>query len=226
MSKTPIFTKLFGPSPITPIQQHMNLCEQSADILVPFLDAVLAGDWEAAEARAASIAGLENEADEIKKSIRLNLPRSLFLPVSRSDLLELLQVQDRIANGARDVAGLVIGRRMSFPAGIHEGLGSFLASSVAAVGLAREALDELSELITTGFSGQEVEFIEKILERLDHAEHESDVQQVEVRRQLFALEAGLNPVDVIFVYKIIDRIGDVADHAQAVGNRMMYFIAS
>ena len=226
MSKAPIFTKLFGPSPIVPIQQHMNLCEQSADTLIPFLESAIAGNWEAAEAQAVCIAKLENEADEIKKTIRMNLPRSLFLPMSRSDLLELLQVQDRIANASRDVAGLAIGRRMSFPDGIHEALRSLLASSVAAVNLARKALDELNDLIITGFSGQEVEFIEKILERLHEAEHDSDVKQVEVRRQLFALEAELNPVDVVFIYKVIDRIGDVADDAQTVGNRMMYLIAS
>ena len=80
--------------------------------------------------------------------------------------------------------------------------------------------------MTTGFSGREVEFIEKILQQLYDAEHASDLLQIELRKNLFAAERDLNPVDVIFMYRIIDQIGDIADDAQKVGNRMMRLVAS
>ena len=87
-------------------------------------------------------------------------------------------------------------------------------------------MDELNDLIITGFSGREVEFIEKILTSLHEAEHRSDESQVRVRQVLFEQESELNPIEVMFLYKVIDRVGDVADNAQTVGNRMMYLIAS
>ena len=65
-----------------------------------------------------------------------------------------------------------------------------------------------------------------MLEELDTAEHESDILQVKLRRSLFDHEADLNSVSVIFLYRVIDKIGDIADDAQTVGNRMMYLIAS
>lgn len=226
MSKTPFITQLFGPSPIAPIQQHMIVCEQCAAELVPFAEAVFREDWDEVDRVAARIYELEGEADELKRNIRLKLPRSLFLPVSRDHLLDILQVQDQIANGVKDIAGLVIGRRMQFPAVMHDLLVSYVHASTDAVRLAREAVDELNDLITTGFSGREIEFIEKILDRLHNAESKSDQRQIEVRRILFENEHDLNPVSVMFLYRIIDLVGKVADDSQTVGNRMMYLIAS
>ena len=51
----------------------------------------------------------------MKRDIRLHLPKSIFLQVSRSDILELLAAQDRVANKAKDIAGLTLGRKMVFP---------------------------------------------------------------------------------------------------------------
>ena len=226
MSKTPMFTKLFGPSPIAPIQQHMTICEECAVELEPFIDAVLREDWSAVGQYASRVAELENKADEIKKNIRMKLPRSLFLPVSRNNLLELLHVQDQIANAVKDVTGLIIGRRMCFPESLHPLLLSYVQASTEAVRLAGVAMGGLNELFATGFSLQEIDLIENILERLHQAEHQSDELQVDVRQKLFAHEKDLDSVDVMFMYRIIDLIGDMADHAQTVGNRMMYLIAS
>ena len=60
---------------------------------------------------------------------------------------------------------------------------------------------------------------------LQAAESHSDEVQVTLRQALLEQEAALNPVDVFFMYKIIDLVGDIADYAQSVGNRMMYLIA-
>lgn len=204
----------------------METCERCALALVPFLDAVSTADWPEVEKCYRAVSDLEGAADDLKRKVRLNLPRSLFLPMSRDHLLEIVQVQDRIANGAKDIAGLMLGRKLQFPAEVNEVLTEFVKASLNAVIIARKVMDELNELVTTGFSGQEIELIEKILEELDIAEHESDVLQVKLRRALFDHEADLNPVSVIFLYRVIDQIGDIADDAQTVGNRMMYLIAS
>ena len=43
--------------------------------------------------------------------------------------------------------------------------------------------------------------------------------------ELYLLEKGLPPVDVMFLYQIIEWIGDVADRAQRVGNRLELLMA-
>jgi uncharacterized protein Yka (UPF0111/DUF47 family) len=47
----------------------------------------------------------------------------------------------------------------------------------------------------------------------------------EIRAQLFTIERDLQPVDVMFLYRVIDWIGDLADRAQKVGSRLQILIA-
>ncbi len=225
MASSPIFTKLFGRSPIAPLQDHMKISADCAGVLVAYFEAVFAEDWQAANDNYEKIGALEEQADKMKREIRINLPKSLFLPVSRSDLLELLHMQDRIANRSKDIAGLVLGRKMPVPQEVRALLREYVELSVAATSIALDALNELDDLIVHGFSGREIELIEKMLSNLGDVEHESDVKQIEVRRTLMSVEAKLNPIDVMFLYRIIDWIGDLADDSQTVGNRMLYLIA-
>jgi hypothetical protein len=113
-------SKIFGASPVQPMQEHMSRATESVAQLVQFIEAVVAGDWTKAESLQQRIGRLENEADDQKKDLRLSLPSSLMLPVDRNDLLELLTTQDRIANRAKDIAGLMTGRRMEIPPQLAE----------------------------------------------------------------------------------------------------------
>lgn len=226
MAKTPLFLQLFSQSPMKPIQHHMAKCSECAAALVPYFSAVLQSDWQLAEERYNNIVSLENEADLLKREIRLNLPRNLFLPVSREDLLELLRVQDSIANYSKDIAGLVLGRKLVFPEPAHSTLQRLLDESITATSLASKAADEMNNLVRSGFSGQNASLVEDILDKLGDVEHQSDMIQVELRQIIFSLESQLKPVDAMFIYRIIELIGDVADSAQTTGNRLMCVIAS
>ena len=149
-------SKIFGASPVGPIQEHMDTCYKCARELVSFFGAVVQSDWEQAEAYRAVIVELENQADDFKKQLRGQLPRSLLMPVPREDLLELLLVQDRIANRSRDISGLVLGRRMEIPESIRDRFLAFVARNVDAAKQARKSIRELDELYETGFRGAEV----------------------------------------------------------------------
>lgn len=219
------FVSLFGRSPIGPMQQHMAKAHECAANLLPFIEASMAGDWGQAEQIQQQMARLEQEADKLKKDVRLNLPKSLFLPVPRSDLLELLSVQDKVANRAEDIVGLMLGRQMQVPAALQVLMRQYVARTVDASAQALRAMNELDELLETGFAGREAKLVETLVEELGQIEQDTDRLQVEMRRGLFALEKELPPVDVMFLYQIIDWIGDVADRAQRVGNRLEQLLA-
>lgn len=219
------FLNLFGRSPIGPMQQHIAKANECAAQLTPFIDAVIAADWVTAESVQKQIAELEREADKLKKDVRVHLPKSLFLPVPRTDLLELLSVQDKVANRAKDIAGLMLGRQMAVPAPLQPAFRAFVQRSVDASAQALKAMNELDELLETGFSGREVTLVEKLIDELDRIEHDSDNLQIKLRSELFRIEKDLPPVDVMFLYQIIEWIGDVADRAQRVGNRLELLMA-
>ncbi|QLC73355.1 TIGR00153 family protein [Pseudomonas sp. LPB0260] len=219
------FVSLFGRSPIGPMQQHIAKAHECAANLVPFFEAVMAEDWAKVEQVQQDMSRLEHEADKLKKSVRLHLPKSLFLPVPRSDLLELLSVQDKVANRAKDIAGLVLGREMMIPQALQPIMRSYVQRTVDASAQALKAMNELDELLETGFAGREAVLVETLIEELGVIEQDTDNLQIDVRRQLFKLEKELPPVDVMFLYQIIDWIGDVADRAQRVGNRLEQLLA-
>lgn len=216
---------MFGTSPVRPLQKHMQSVQDCVTQLIPFFDAVLAEEWDEAHKFQAEIARLENEADKLKRELRLKLPKSLFMAMSRRDLLEVLTMQDKIANKAKDIAGLIVGRKMTFPSNLGPLLKDFIQRSIDASAQAQTAINELDELVETGFRGTEVMLVESMIKTLDEIESDTDKIQVEVRKELFAIESDLNPVEVMFLYRIIDWIGDLGDLSQRVGSRLELMLA-
>ncbi len=216
---------LFASSPMKPMQTHMLKVQECVGELPVFFDAVFKKDWEQVDMLQKAIRALENEADELKKTLRLHLPKGLFMPVERTDLLALLASQDKIANKAKDIAGLITGRQMDFPLTIQDDLKKYLQRSIDAANQAGKAIQQLDELLETGFKGREVKIAEEMIVKLDELENEADVLQIKIRRKLFALEDNLPAVNVIFMYKVIDWIGDLADLSQQVGSRLEQLLA-
>ncbi len=221
----PAILSMFARSPIRPLERHMDKANQCALLLEPFFAAVIKQDWQQAKQVQQQITEREHEADELKMDLRMHLPKGLFLPVSRSDLLELLSKQDHIANCAKDIAGLVLGRQMILPDGLEKTFTEYVNRCIDASKQATKAINELDELLETGFRGKEVKLVEEMIEKLDRIETETDTLQVQLRTELFAIEKDLPAVEVMFLYKIIDWIGSVADIAQQTGGRLLVLLA-
>jgi len=83
--------RLFGRSPVKPLQTHMDKVLICVQELIPFFEAVIADDAAAAKAAQKIISKLEKDADKLKKDLRLHLPTGMMMPVSRSDLLDILR---------------------------------------------------------------------------------------------------------------------------------------
>jgi len=218
-------SKVFGASPVAPMQDHMDTCFQSARELQTLFERAVAEDWAGVEASREKIVALEQQADEYKKQIRGQMPKSLFMPVPREDLLNLVWTQDQIANTARDISGLVLGRRMSVPQPMQEDFLAYVSRNVDAAKMARKSVRELDELYTTGFRGAEAAFVEALVEDLDRIENETDEMQTKVRTTLFKLEDQLPPVDVMFLYRVIELVGEIGDMSERIGRRLELLLA-
>ncbi len=219
------FVKLFSQSPIRPLQQHMSKVQQCAEQLTDFFASACANDWDKAKSVYQIIRDLEHEADEYKKNIRLNLPKSLFMPINRNDLLILLSRQDQVANCAKDIAGTMLGRKMRIPETIRPLLEPYVAASLETVSEAHTIVHELDELVETGFGGREIEWIENLITKLEEFESKSDGYQIEIRSALHKIENDMSPIDVMFLYKIFELIGNLADMAEKVGDQIHVIVA-
>ncbi len=225
MNTTGYISRIFGASPVRPLQKHMDKAAKCAHKLPKLIRATYRDDWQKAASAREKIVLLEHAADDLKRDLRLSLPKSLLMPVSRSDVLEMLSRQDRIANRTKDISGLIIGRKLIMPEPIQAPYLTFLERNLDAVTQARKSVHELDKLYESAFRGAEADLIMQMTDELGHLEDQSDELQIDLRSRLFALETDLHPVDVMFLYKIIDRTGDLGDLAQRVGSRLLMMIA-
>ncbi|KKC98144.1 MULTISPECIES: TIGR00153 family protein [Photobacterium] len=211
---------LFAKSPIKPLQRHVTRVNECCELLVPFFEACHAKDWEKAGQYREQISQLEKDADVLKREIRLKLPRGLFMPVDRTDMLDLLTQQDKLANLAKDIAGRVYGRQLDIPENLYQDFLAYVQRCLDAANQASRVIHELDELLETGFKGREVTLVAEMINQLDVIEDDTDSMQVILRQQLRKVEDQYNPVDVMFMYKILEWIGGIADQAQRVGSRL------
>ena len=140
--------------------------------------------------------------------------------VPREDLLELLLVQDKIANRTKDVSGVIMGRKMKIPKQIAPQFLEFVDRNIDAAKQARKSVRELDELFTAGFKGAEVSLVADLIEELDRIETHTDEQQTILRTAVFEIEKTLDPVDAMFLYEVIQLTGEIADMAERVGRRL------
>ena len=212
-------SSLFGKSPISPLQQHMKKVHSCIKEFGVFAKAANAEDWEKAQAAQISIAQKEHKADKLKKKLRMNLPSTFMMPFSRRDLLDVLLIQDSIANITKDLAGLMMTRRMVFPKEFSEEFINLTGLCIKTSAAALVAINELDELLETAFSSRQRNLVDQMIKKINELEHDTDIAQSEIREKLFALESSLAPVDVMFYYRAIEWLGETADAAQKVGSR-------
>lgn len=216
---------LFAKSPLKPLQEHSDKVYDCCALLIPFFEETFQGEWTAAEKIQGKLALKEKQADALKREIRLKLPRGLFLPVDRSDMLDLLRHQDQLANRAKDISGRVIGRHLQIPQAMQAAFMEYVQRCLDAARQANLVINEFDELLESGFRGREVTLVEGMVMQLDKIEDDTDRLQIALRRSLMELEAQYNPIDVLFLYQILEWVGGLADQALSVGVRLEMMLA-
>ena len=225
MSSRSTFSGLFGKSPFKALQSHMRVVLECARQVQPLIDALAQDDQARVIEIKDRIFKAEAKADKIKNKLRLRLPKSLFMPVDRRDLLEILHLQDTIANTAEDIAELLIERKMTIPAFMHDPLIALTARCIDTCEHSAKVIGELDELLAMGFRGREVEKVNAMLKELNDIEDETDELGIVLARALFEHEDEMKPVSVMMWYQLFEWIGDLADYAEKVGDRLRLLIA-
>jgi len=209
---------LFAQSPLKPLQKH-------SDKVTEFFQHTFVKQWDDAEKTRLDISQCEREADSLKREIRLKLPRGLFLPIDRTDLLELVTQQDKLANYAKDIAGRMIGRQFGIPEEMQESFLKYVQRSLDSIHQAHRVIEEMDQLLETGFKGRELKLVNTMIQELDSIEDDTDQMQIQLRKMLLGIESRYNPIDVMFLYKVIEWVGVLADQAQRVGSRIELMLA-
>ncbi|UCE19798.1 MAG: TIGR00153 family protein [Gemmatimonadota bacterium] len=220
-----ILAGLFAKSPFGPLSEHMNAVKKCVNLLKPMFEALIEQDHERVEDIANQISKQEHEADIIKNEIRNHLPKSIFLPVSRTDILNFLREQDAIADDAEDVGVLLTVRKTNLPAELKDELFAFLDKVLETFELTVRVNSELKLLMESSFGTAEVEKVLKLVDEIGHAEWETDSHQFRLAQKMFEMEQKLSPGDIIILLNVFRQVARLADHAQNVGDLLRLMIS-
>ncbi len=215
-----IIHKLFGKSPFEPLYQHMCLVKECVDLVRPLMRAFMDEDFEKITEIAKQIFKAEHEADLMKKEIRINLPKGIFLPVARGDILRFLKEQDNIADASEDLGGLLAMRRMKVPSELKEELQDLIEQVLEAFDLTMKVSSEIKLLAETAFGGAEAHKVMQMIEKIKEKEWEADKAQMRAAQKMFSLEDQLDPVSVMMWMHIFRELGNLANHAENTGDQL------
>lgn len=216
---------LFRRSPFKPIQEHMGVVFSCICVVPQLFDALYKKQPELVKKHADQISKLETEADKLKSTFSLNMPTSLLMPVDRKDLLSLIHEQDNIADTVEEIGQILTYRDMVVPDELKELLDELLEGTMEIGSDAKSMIERLDQLLEVGFGGRQLEQVSIIIAGVRRSEHNIDNIVHRTRRALFSVESKLDPVSVIFWYKIIDLLEAISDQAENMADRILLFLS-
>jgi hypothetical protein len=212
--------RLFGRSPFVPLQLHLDKVADCVEAVFLLLERIREGEVTNVEETAREISKLEHKADLVKNDIRNSLPRGLFLAIDRSQLLEILGLQDSIADKAEDIGILMSLRSAKMLDSLVEPFGEYIKGNKDAFHKARDVMRELDALIESGFGGVEATRVVQMVDAVAKAEHECDIMQRKLMKLVLDHEDELS-VGSFFVWqRLLHEIAGISNYSEKLANRI------
>lgn len=216
---------LFSRSPFGPLTEHTERVREAVRLVRPLFEAFTAGDWDRTAEINEQISKVEHKADLLKNDIRDHLPRSIFLPVDRSDVLLLLKEQDRLADRAEDLGVLLNMRRTPTPEGMKEETLALVDAVVLAAEKWFDTALEIPMLQEASFAGPEVVKVMDRIKEVSDLEWEADKRSATVSRTLFQYEGEIGAISIMLWMSIIRVLAQIADHAENSADLLRLMLA-
>lgn len=213
-------SRLFGKSPFAPLQSHMKKVASCVSKLDAVLEPLARGDMEKIEKTVTELSRLEHEADISKNDIRNHLPRSLFLPIDRAHFLEILSIQDWIADKAEDIGILLtLSPLEPFPNSFVD-LKILFKKNEEVFSHAKQIIAEIDELLESSFGGIEAEKVKVMVEKTALLEYEADKFQKSFMKRFFNHSSTLSPSSFYLWIRVIEEIGGISHLSEKLANRI------
>lgn len=216
---------LFGRSPFAPLQSHMERVAKCVHCLPELFDALEKQDHALLEKISEKISVFEHDADFIKNDIRNHLPKSLFLPIDRGSLLEILSIQDSIADKTEDIAVLVTLKSLELLPIFKEEFKLFLQKNIETFDEANLIVKELHELVESSFGGMEAAKVRAMVDEVAYREHEVDVIQRNLLKSVFKAEDQLTYITFHQWQRVFENLAAVSNLSENLAYRIRTTLA-
>lgn len=212
-------TKLLGKSPFAPLKTHMAKVSLCVDKLTPIIDGLGTMDMVEIERLTKELSELEHEADITKNDIRNHL-KGIFLPIDRSQFLDVLSHQDSIADKAEDIALLLTLHPLENVDLFLERLKELYHKNLEAFFEAMKIIGEIDDLLESSFGGIEAEKVKRMVEKTSQKEHEADRAKHALMKEFFSKARELSIPAFYLWIRLIEEVGSISHLAEGLANRI------
>lgn len=209
-----IFSKLFPKTPLSHLQFHMEKVCACIVTLKSLCEIYTEDNREKIEERVKKISSLEHEADLIKNDIRSSLPKSFLFSIDRINFLEILALQDTLADICEDIGDTLVLRKLASLPKLEEKIEEYIDINTDATWILKEIVFNLNTLIEASFGGPVALKMQEQINDISLKEYESDRAKKELKKLLFSHSKDLDYSDFLLWLNFIDEIGEISHTAE------------
>ncbi|RKX62135.1 MAG: TIGR00153 family protein [Thermodesulfobacteriota bacterium] len=217
-----LISEMFHKSPFEDLQKHADKVKECAHLFREAAVCYIGKEYERFDVLTDQVARLESKADDIKRNIRNHLPWGILMPVDKFQLFDYLREQDKVMDEVEEALFWLSFR----PEGIPPELAADMHDLVEAVIPPIEKLPVLVTLATEYFKSKSAEQrtkMKSLIRDIRQHEREADHLERELKSKIFTT---IKDALVVFhLVRLVEHIGDIADHAQNASDRMRAMIA-
>jgi len=212
-------------SPYKMLDEHFKRVCRAARKLDKMVKLYLEGDFTEAASVSVEISRLEHEADELKRNLRASLPRKIFMPISKEDLLAILWSNERIVDTCQDVAQILDMRDTKIPEELHPMMENFLGHIIDSVDSLRDMMNLLDRLLMSTFAKVESREVIALGHKVHEHEYKADSVNKQLSKAIYALEGKESPMALFHMMRFSDVLDSVADHAENAALRLVLVVS-
>lgn len=214
------FSKLFVKGPYVHIQAHMHKVQACVAKLQEIFEKFFEEDFDDIEPLVRALSEAEHHADIIKNDMRTNLPKSYFLSLDRTHLLDIISLQDSLADQAEDIAQTLLFKRLSIPTHIKPSLQLCVTKNIDAFWDVVKIIQKLDALVEASFGGVEADKVRSIADQISFKEHEADVAKGRLLKELYSIADDLSNADFYLWNHLIDHVSKISHLAEKLAMRI------
>ena len=212
--------KLFVKSPFAPLQKHMEDVNECVNKVKEIFEALEKNDSESIPRIAKEISKLEAKADTTKHELRNHLPSSLFMPISKGELLEILSLQDDIADDCEDIGILLTLKDLTLKEIFKDDFKNFLKRNLETYELIKIIIAEFDNLLETSFTGREAEKVKSMVSKVALKEHEADLSQRQLLKNIFNNEEQFSHGEFQLWLLLLKEIRTLSNTSEKLAHRI------
>jgi hypothetical protein len=220
--RAPIF-KLFRESPFLKLLEHAEKVQEGGKMFRRAMICHVDRICEEFDQLHLLVTQIESEADAIKRNIRGHLPKGIMMPVDKFQFTLYLREQDYVMDAVQDTLHWISYRNKEIPSPLVEDFMLLVDKAV-------EAIDQIPPMVKQAidyfrsFSEADRRRVKEAISLVRRKEFESDQVERKLKSDIFSLTTD-DPVTTFHLIRLVEYMGEIANHAENAGDMMRAMIA-